>query len=393
MGHSRVSKPLHSSPDVIVVGAGIVGAACAHELAKLGADVLVLDRAGVGGGVTAAGMGHLVLMDDTPAEFALSSWSRDLWLDLAPRLSAREAFVRCGTLWVAVDDEEYDLARTRQQALASVGVACTLLDERQVREAEPALREGLRGGMMLPDDAVVYAPAAAAWLLAQPVKGRVTCRLDTQVARVDRQGVVLADGEALAAGAVLLANGLQAADFLPGLPMQAKKGHLIITDRYPGTIRHQILELGYIKSAHNASGTSVAFNVQPRPTGQILLGSSRQFDSLDPAIEPEILARMLRRAAEYLPELPTLNAIRAWTGFRPATSDGLPLIGSAAPFADDRFHPSTWLATGHEGLGVTTALATGKLIAAQMLDAGVVLPIDPQPYRPARFEKMEVRHA
>ncbi|WP_321887292.1 NAD(P)/FAD-dependent oxidoreductase [Paraburkholderia bannensis] len=393
MGHSRVSKPLHSSPDVIVVGAGIVGAACAHELAKLGADVLVLDRAGVGGGVTAAGMGHLVLMDDTPAEFALSSWSRDLWLDLAPRLSAREAFVRCGTLWVAVDDEEYDLARTRQQALASVGVACTLLDERQVREAEPALREGLRGGMMLPDDAVVYAPAAAAWLLAQPVKGRVTCRLDTQVARVDRQGVVLADGVALAAGAVLLANGLQAADLLPGLPMQAKKGHLIITDRYPGTIRHQILELGYIKSAHNASGTSVAFNVQPRPTGQILIGSSRQFDSLDPAIEPEILARMLRRAAEYLPELPTLNAIRAWTGFRPATSDGLPLIGSAAPFADDSFHPSTWLATGHEGLGVTTALATGKLIAAQMLDPGIALPIDPQPYQPARFEKMEARHA
>lgn len=393
MGHSRVSKPLQSSPDVIVVGAGIVGAACAHELAKLGADVLVLDRAGVGGGVTAAGMGHLVLMDDTPAEFALSSWSRDLWLDLAPRLSAREAFVRCGTLWVAVDDEEYDLARTRQQALASAGVACTLLDERQVREAEPALREGLRGGMMLADDAVVYAPAAAAWLLAQPVKGRVTCRLDTQVARVDRQGVVLADGETLAAGAVLLANGLQAADFLPGLPMQAKKGHLIITDRYPGTIRHQILELGYIKSAHNASGTSVAFNVQPRPTGQILIGSSRQFDSLDPAIEPEILARMLRRAAEYLPELPTLNAIRAWTGFRPATSDGLPLIGSAAPFADDRFHPSTWLATGHEGLGVTTALATGKLIAAQMLAPDTVLPIDPVPYQPARFEKMEVRHA
>jgi D-hydroxyproline dehydrogenase subunit beta len=393
MGHPRVSKPLQSSPDVIVVGAGIVGAACAHELAQQGADVLVLDRAGVGGGVTAAGMGHLVLMDDTPAEFALSSWSRDLWLDLAPRLGSREAFVRCGTLWVAVDDEEYELAQARQQALTRVGVACTLLDEQQVREAEPALREGLRGGMVLPDDAVVYAPAASAWLLAEPVKGRVTCRLDTQVARVDRQGVVLANGEALAAGAVLLANGLQAADLLPGLPMQAKKGHLLITDRYPGTIRHQILELGYIKSAHNTSGTSVAFNVQPRPTGQILIGSSRQFDSLDPAVEPEILARMLRRAAEYLPELPTLNAIRAWTGFRPATSDGLPLIGPAALFADDSCHRSTWLATGHEGLGVTTALATGKLIAAQILDLADTLPIDPRPYQPARFETMGVSHA
>jgi len=204
---------------------------------------------------------------------------------------------------------------------------------------------------------------------------------------------VLESGEAIAAGAVLVANGLQAADLLPGLPMQAKKGHLLITDRYPGTIRHQILELGYIKSAHNASGTSVAFNVQPRPTGQILIGSSRQFDTVDPAIEPDVLARMLRRAAEYLPTLPTLNAIRAWTGFRPATSDGLPLIGPAAPFGDDSCHRSTWLATGHEGLGVTTALATAKLIAAQMLDLGDVLPIDAAPYLPARFENVGANHA
>jgi glycine/D-amino acid oxidase-like deaminating enzyme len=393
MGHSRVIQPGQSSPDVVVVGAGIVGAACAHELAKQGADVVVLDRAGVGGGVTAAGMGHLVLMDDSPAEFALSAWSRDLWLELAPRLSAREAFVRCGTLWVAVDDEEYELAQTRQQALVQAGVDCSLLDAQQMREAEPELREGLRGGMMLPDDAVVYAPAAAAWLLAQPVKGRVTCRLDTQVARVNREGVMLESGEAIAAGAVLVANGLQASDLLPGLPMQAKKGHLLITDRYPGTIRHQILELGYIKSAHNASGTSVAFNVQPRPTGQILIGSSRQFDTVDPVIEPDVLARMLRRAAEYLPALPTLNAIRAWTGFRPATTDGLPLIGPAAPFGDDSCHRSTWLATGHEGLGVTTALATGKLIAAQMLDLGDVLPIDAAPYLPARFENVGASHA
>jgi len=393
MGHSRVIQPGQSSPDVVVVGAGIVGAACAHELAKQGADVLVLDRAGVGGGVTAAGMGHLVLMDDSPAEFALSAWSRDLWLELAPRLSAREAFVRCGTLWVAVDDEEYELAQTRQQALVQAGVDCSLLDAQQMREAEPELREGLRGGMMLPDDAVVYAPAAAAWLLAQPVKGRVTWRLDTQVARVNREGVVLESGEAIAAGAVLVANGLQASDLLPGLPMQAKKGHLLITDRYPGTIRHQILELGYIKSAHNASGTSVAFNVQPRPTGQILIGSSRQFDTVDPAIEPDVLARMLRRAAEYLPALPALNAIRAWTGFRPATTDGLPLIGPAAPFGDDSCHRSTWLATGHEGLGVTTALATAKLIAAQLLDLGDVLPIDAAPYLPARFENVGASHA
>ncbi len=382
----------HACPDVIVIGAGIVGAACARELASKGMHVLVLDRAGIGGGVTAAGMGHVVVMDDTPAEFALSSWSRQLWLDLAPRLDKRQAFVRCGTLWVAADDEEFDLARERRDSLASENIACDMLDTQQLREAEPELREGFRGGMIVPDDAVVYAPAAAAWLIADASGGgRVSCRLDAPVARLTREGVVLASGEVIAAGAVLVANGLQAIDLMPELPMQAKKGHLLITDRYPGTIRHQILELGYIKSAHNASGTSVAFNVQPRPTGQLLIGSSRQFDNVDAAIEPEIMARMLRRASEYLPRLPTLNAIRAWTGFRPATLDGLPLIGPAAQFvSDDAAHVPVWIATGHEGLGVTTALATAKLIAAQMTGASSQLPIDATPYLPSRFQTSRV---
>jgi D-hydroxyproline dehydrogenase subunit beta len=384
------------APDVVVVGAGIVGAACAHELAALGADVLVLERAVVGGGVTAAGMGHLVVMDDTRAEFALSAWSRQLWLELAPRLDARHAFVRCGTLWLAGDDDEYAYAQTRQQSLERDGVACSMLDAQALREAEPALREDLRGGMIVPDDGVVYAPAVAAWLLEQPVRGRVRMQLDANVERVTRTGVQLAGGESIAAGAVLLANAFDSARLLPGLPLQAKKGHLLITDRYPGTVHHQLLELGYIKSAHNASGTSVAFNVQPRPTGQLLIGSSRQFDSVDPAIDADVLARMLARAAHFLPGLPAFNAIRAWTGFRPATTDGLPLIGPAGPFGNAEIHHSTWLATGHEGLGVTTALATGKLIAAQLTadttGSAPVLPIDAVPYLPARFASQEAAH-
>ncbi|WP_241270068.1 FAD-binding oxidoreductase [Caballeronia sp. M1242] len=395
MGHSHVNASVVSAPacpDVIVIGAGIVGAACARELASKGMNVLVLDRAGIGGGVTAAGMGHVVVMDDTPAEFALSSWSRQLWLDLSPHLDERQAFVRCGTLWVAADEEEFDLARERRDSLASENIACDMLDAQQLREAEPELREGFKGGMIVPDDAVVYAPAAAAWLIADASGGgRVSCRLDASVARLTREGVMLASGEVIATGAVLVANGLQAIELMPGLPIQAKKGHLLITDRYPGTIRHQILELGYIKSAHNASGTSVAFNVQPRPTGQLLIGSSRQFDNVDSGVEPEIMARMLRRASEYLPRLPALNAIRAWTGFRPATLDGLPLIGPATHFVShDAAHVPVWIATGHEGLGVTTALATAKLIAAQMTGASSQLPIDATPYLPSRFQTSRV---
>ena len=64
----------------------------------------------------------------------------------------------------------------------------------------------------------------------------------------------------------------------PGLEVKKRKGHLVITDRYPNFLRHQLVELGYLKSAHSLTADSVAFNIQPRKTGQLLIGSSRQFD-------------------------------------------------------------------------------------------------------------------
>jgi glycine/D-amino acid oxidase-like deaminating enzyme len=87
------------------------------------------------------------------------------------------------------------------------------------------------------------------------------------------------------------------------------------------------VELGYLKSAHSTTEDSVAFNVQPRKTGQLLIGSSRQFGAEHAAIDHHMLARMLRRAQEYMPGLADLSAIRTWTGFRAATPDKLPLIG------------------------------------------------------------------
>jgi glycine/D-amino acid oxidase-like deaminating enzyme len=158
--------------------------------------------------------------------------------------------------------------------------------------------------------------------------------------------------------------------------VRKRKGHLVITDRYPGFVHHQLVELGYLKSAHSMTADSVAFNVQPRKTGQLLIGSSRQFGAEHGEIDTQMLTRMLRRAQEYMPGLASLVAIRSWTGFRAATPDKLPLIG---PCPED---PRLYLATGHEGLGITTSLATGKLIADQLLHRTPAIPVEP--YLPGR---------
>ena len=359
--------------DVIVIGAGIVGSACAMALAQRGMHVVVLDSQR--GGATAAGMGHLVAMDDNPAELALSRYSIELWQQWAPQLAADCAYRNCGTLWLATNQDELQAAEHKGATLRAQGIACQLLDAERLHQAEPMLRRGLSGALKVAGDSIVYAPNAALWLLAQG-GARIRQRCE-QVCAVEGNRVRLADGSWLQAKVVVLANGVHATDLCPELPIRPKKGHLLITDRYPGRIQHQLVELGYAASAHASTGTSVAFNAQPRPTGQILLGSSRQFDSLSPEVEGAVLARMLQRAIDYLPELGQLNAIRSWTGFRAATPDGLPLIGAHPQ------QPGLWLAVGHEGLGVTTAPGTAQLLAEQLL--GEPSAIDPAPYRPERF--------
>ena len=154
----------------------------------------------------------------------------------------------------------------------------------------------------------------------------------------------------ISAGFTVMAAGVETAKLLPELAVKPRKGHLLITDRRPGFLRHQLIELGYLKSAHSSTTDSVAFNAQPRVTGQILIGSSRQFGVEDPISERHILRRMLSRAIEYMPELKDFSAIRTWTGFRAATPDKLPLIGLCPGFRN------VYLATGHEGLGISRPL-------------------------------------
>jgi len=359
--------------DVIIVGAGIIGAACAHELAANGLDVLILDAGR--GGATAAGMGHLVTLDDNPAELALSTYSIGRWRELGRLMDDSCGYRTNGTLWLAASDDEMAVAEHKLNTLADQGVSCELLGAAALKAAEPELRSGPHGALKVRDDGILYAPNAARWLIAR--SGKRVVQRSAQVVRVEGQQVELNDGSLLAAQAVVLANGIHATELCPELPIQPKKGHLLITDRYPGKVNHTLVELGYVTSAHNSTGPSVACNIQPRPTGQLFIGSSRQFGIHDPEIDSWMLARMLKRAVGYMPGLARLNAIRSWTGFRAASPDGLPLIG------EHPLQPGLWLAVGHEGLGVTTATGTAELLAAQLLGRQSALPLND--YSPARF--------
>lgn len=357
--------------EVLIIGAGIVGAACAEECTRAGLGVTVVDGNMIGGGATAAGMGHLVVMDDSEAQFALTRYSVELWRDLSAEMPEEVEYTKSGTIWVAADEEEMSFLPGKREYYVSRGVRAEILDARALAGAEPNLRPGLAGGLLVPDDAVLYPPCAASFLLARAQARGAKLEIGRRVARIESDGVQLEGGVHMEAGVIVNATGSAAALLTPGVPILPRKGHLVITDRHAGFLRHQLVELGYLKSAHAVASDSVAFNVQPRPTGQILIGSSRQFGKEDGAIDSLLLTRMLERASAFMPEIGELSAIRAWTGFRAATPDKLPLIGRWP--GHERLH----LAAGHEGLGITTSLGTAKLLVDELLGRESKIPRAP----------------
>jgi D-hydroxyproline dehydrogenase subunit beta len=364
-----------ASYDVVIVGAGIVGAACAHECAAQGMRVAIVDREMVGGGTTAAGMGHIVVMDDSDAQFALTRYSQELWQRLRPQLSPHVEYEQCGTIWVAADDQEMQEVRRKQTHYRSRGVAAEVLDPQALEHCEPNLRRGMAGALFVPEDAVLYPPCAAQFLMDRGQACGAKLHLGLTVTEIGN-GQVRTTTTEFSAGTIVNAAGASAPMLTRGLEIKPRKGHLLITDRYPGFLHHQLVELGYLKSAHSLTSDSVAFNVQPRVTGQILIGSSRQYGAENREVETSILVRMLRRAEEYMPGLARMSTIRAWTGFRAATPDKLPLIG---PWPEDS---TLFLATGHEGLGITISLATARFLIDHLTGRTSEIPV--APYLPSR---------
>ncbi len=363
--------------DVVVIGAGIVGSACAAECAREGLSVAIVEAGIIGGGATAAGMGHLVVMDDSEAQFALTRYSQQLWDEISDELPREVEHDACGTIWIAADDEEMAEARRKARVYSERGVPVEILDAQSLAEIEPQLRPGLVGGLRVPGDSVIYPPSAAQYFVSQASAHGAQLFLGVAVETITSDGIRLRNGTSIAAGVIVNSAGSWSPQLTHGLEVKKRKGHLVITDRYPNFLRHQLVELGYLKSAHSVTADSVAFNIQPRQTGQLLIGSSRQYDVDGPSVDVSILTRMLDRAVEYLPGLRKLSSLRTWTGFRAATPDKLPFIG---PHGE---HKRLYLATGHEGLGITTSLGTAKLLVAQLMNRETAIPV--APYLPGRI--------
>ncbi|TYB70367.1 FAD-binding oxidoreductase [Nonomuraea sp. PA05] len=373
--------------DVIVVGAGVVGAACAYYAARAGLDVTVIDRGPVAGGTTGSGEGNVLVSDKEPGpELDLAVLSNRLWRSLA-ELGGFE-FEPKGGLVVA---ETEDVQRQLTELAGKQGVEHTLVPAPRLRDYEPHLAEGLAGGVFYPQDAQVQPMLAAAALLRHGAErfghGTLRLRLGATVTGVLRSGdritgVRTTDGDVLG-DAVVNAAGTWGGEVaaLAGvhLPVLPRRGFILVTEplREP-LIRHKVYTAAYVTNvASDSAGLETSAVVEGTPAGTVLIGASRERVGFDRTTSVPVLARLAEQAVALFPALREVRAIRSYCGFRPYCPDHLPVIG-----ADPRM-PGLYHACGHEGAGIGLAPATGHLLA-QLL-AGERTDLDLQPFRPDRF--------
>ena len=374
--------------DVVVVGAGVIGLACAWRIAERNRSVAVLDPApGSGATWTAAGMLAPV------TEFGYGEQSL-LRLNLVsaqryPRFAAdliqatgRDiGYARCGTLQVAWDSADLASLRDLHEQHRALGLRAELISGRELRRYEPALASGLPGALHAPDDHQVdnralhqtllaAAAHAGAELLARSV-GRVSVVDDraTGVTLIDAD--MKADGETVAAQWVVVAAGAHTRR-LGGLPaslttpVRAVKGQTLRL-RTAGPLLSHVVR-GSVK------GSPVY--LVPRASGEIVVGASSEDAGFDTRPRTGAIYELLRDAFALVPGLAESSWEGVSTGLRPGTPDNAPMIG---PTSID----GLIMATGHYRNGMLLAPVTADGVASIVAGDGV--PDELRAFAPDRF--------
>ncbi|MEU6672929.1 FAD-binding oxidoreductase [Streptomyces sp. NPDC046925] len=376
--------------DVVVIGAGMVGAACALYAARAGLRVVLVDRGPVAGGTTGSGEGNLLVSDKEPGpELELALLSGRLWSDLAaePGVGASIEFEAKGGVVVASSGEGLAALGEFAAGQRAAGVDARAVAHADLFELEPQLAPDVAGGVFYPQDRQVMPTLAAAQLvrMARDLGAELrTGRTVTAVLRTPGGAVrgVRTDRGDIHAPYVVNAAGTWGGDLaaLAGvrLPVLPRRGFVLVTEPLPRMVRHKVYAADYVADvASRSAALQTSPVVEGTAAGPILIGASRERVGFDRSFSLPVMRALAAGATRLFPFLADVRAMRAYVGFRPYMPDHLPAIGPD-PRAPGLFH-----ACGHEGAGIGLAAGTGHLIAQVM--SGAAPDMDLAPFRPDRF--------
>ncbi len=380
---------VHSeSADVVVIGGGIIGAAIAYYAAKAGIDVLVIERGEIAGGTSSRCDGNILAIDKDPGfDSQMSLKSQELVAELARKLDEEFEYRAPGSILVCENDDEMAAAERWVERQRAAGLPFRMLDQQELQSEWPYLAKDLPGGLECATDSTVN-PVLMTYSLARTARrlgARFLTHTEVTGIRLDASrcvaGVDTANGF-IRAEHVINAAGVWAPQIgaMVGIeiPIQPRKGHLLVSARTENIGKRKVMEFGYLMSKFGGSRQvdeetdkhGVALVFEPTASQNFLVGSSREFVGYDISINPHVIRLIAKRAIRFFPAMRDIPMLRSYAGLRPWTPDHLPIVSAVEEL------PGFYIAAGHEGDGISLSAVTGKLISEMLQGLETCIPTE-----------------
>jgi glycine oxidase len=366
-----------NSADVVIVGGGVIGLTIARALALRGVrDVCLIERAQLGSEASSAAAGMLapqVEADGHDDFFALTCRSRDLYPSFAAALRDETGIDveldTTGTLYLALNEHDQAEIEKRFYWQTQAGLPVELLSATAARELEPCISNRTHGALFFPKDIQVENRRLLSALASSCRNQGVTTITDTNVGSLITSGRrvsgVQTDRGAISCATVVIAAGTWSSfiQHAPLAPIEPVRGQMVCLEAKPQLARHVIFSpRGYIV---------------PRHDGRLLAGSTSEHAGFAKSVTAGGISYILANAQEISPNIADLPIVDTWSGLRPCSADGLPVLGPCDEI-DGLFY-----ATGHYRNGILLAPVTGELISAAIIE-GRTSPLL-TPFRADRF--------
>ena len=382
---SNSAKRIYSC-DLVIIGAGIVGAMCAHFAREAGLKTIVIDRGSVASGTTGAGEGNIMVSDKSPgAELELALISRDLWFSVGKEVGDSFELVAKGGVSVARFDPSGLFAFANEQSKA--GVQTRELNASEINKLEPYISPEIKFGIHYPQDAQCQPMLAAARILEYFVAngGQVHSHQEVQEINSRTNGLEIKTPDSIynssyvinAAGTWAGEIAKRAGSYLPIMP---RRGFILVTAPLPEYVFHKVYDSDYVDNvASDEADLQTSTVIEGTKSGTILIGASRERVGYDKSMSIPVIKKLARQATSLFPVLEKAQLLRVYNGFRPYSPDHLPVIGA------DLNIPGLFHCAGHEGAGIGLSAASGKLIS--QLITGTTPMVNPHAFSPARFQQ------
>ncbi|MCU5068638.1 MULTISPECIES: FAD-binding oxidoreductase [Bacillus cereus group] len=374
--------------DVLIIGGGIIGCSIAYYTSKYGRDVTIIEKGEFVSGTSSRCDGNILAIDKDPGfDSQMSLVSQKLVTDLSEELEHSFEYRAPGSILVCESDEEMEAAQQWVNRQKEAGLPFRMLDRQDIREESPFFADDLLGGLECATDSTVNPYLLAFALLAESKKFGTKAFNHTKVKEmkrdIDGSFIVETTNGTFTAKQVVNAAGVWAPKIGQmldvNIPIEPRKGHIIVASRQQHVGCRKVMEFGYLISKFGGQRKvdaltekyGVALVFEPTESQNFLIGSSREFVGFHTRINNEVIKCIANRAIRFYPKMVDMMVIRSYAGLRPWTEDHLPIISRVEHI------PNYFIAAGHEGDGISLAAVTGKVIEELLNEKETIIPIEP----------------